>query len=108
MENWVDEPTMIDTLKEFRIKQIDFLSNTTVCIGLDNHLYIWGKGDVFGFKDTNFSSPIGITQCGRIKQVACGYSHALFIGEQGSVYSIGQSGKLGLGHRKEAPRVQQD
>ena len=105
MENCVNEPTMIDALKEFQIKQIDFLSNTTICVGLDNHLYIWGKGYVFGFKDTDFSSPIGITQCGRIKQVACAYSHALFIGEQGSVYSIGKntSGNLGLGHRKESP-----
>lgn len=89
-------------------------SRHSTCISRRGELFSWGlnKTGELGlgrWSSLEVSSPI---QCPlfqiRIVSVACGFSHTLGIGENGSLWSCGSndSGQLGFGNLIDCPRLQ--
>lgn len=96
----ITEPTVVEALKDCKVKEIHVVDEVVLCIATSGRLYVWGKGDMFGFNEVKFPSPVGITQCGRVQHAAFVQHHGLLICSDANVYSVGSNGlgELGLGH----------
>ena len=109
-------PTIIEGLVGFDIVRVASMSTYAVALDSAGAVYVWGTGGSASVSNAAVKSDIvpqileALPLKSKVVDVSCGLGHALFLVDEGKVYSWGNggNGRLGLGDlhdRTEAAAV---
>ena len=97
-------PTVVEALQEVDIAKMSSMSTYAVAIDQQGAVYVWGSGGSAGVAHSTKTDVLpqvleALPTQARVIDVSCGLGHALFLLENGRVYSWGNggNGRLGLG-----------
>jgi len=93
--NLRDAPTVVEKLKDVKIKQLDVFGGTVACTTEENEAFVWGRCAAFGL-GSKVTMPTKLD--GRFCHINVGCQHALMLDESNEVYAIGENayGELGV------------
>ncbi|KRX09980.1 Regulator of chromosome condensation 1/beta-lactamase-inhibitor protein II [Pseudocohnilembus persalinus] len=96
--NYISHPSQVSKLKSYICQKVSCGSDHTVVITKQVQLGIGSEYD-------KISLPIQNQIPCKVKKIASGQQHSLFLSQEGNIYSCGynKSYQLGLGHRNTVP-----
>ena len=80
----------------YRVKQVELSHSHTAFVTEDGKAFVCGRNDE-GYQrlctgdSTNYSTPVQVLNSYKIKQVAIGYQHTMFLTEEGEVFGGGRN-----------------
>ena len=101
-------PQMIDSLREYEVKQVACGNLHACCLTTDGKVFTWGHKDYIGHGSLNshicLPTKLNVEN---ISQVSCGASHTLLLSaDQKTIWAFGDNSHGQLGHGQEVASVE--